>query len=158
MPSNTCFLKLPHFSEIITKEICRAIYKEGLDLQLAHSEPSLHQYLTKKNNNTITTCILANYPIRDLNICQKICLICLKCHNLYIGSTIRPLKEHFNTHVSPFHKHLIRCKNSDNNFSIKIEARVHNVGNIRIKEALLIAKLHPQINSRLELDTEYIIN
>ena len=27
-----------------------------------------------------------------------------------------------------------------------------------IKEALLISKLHPQINSRLELNTENIIN
>ena len=44
------------------------------------------------------------------------------------------------------------------NFSIKIETIVRNVGNLRIKEALLIAKLHPQINSRLELNTEYIIN
>ena len=43
-------------------------------------------------------------------------------------------------------------------FSITIEAMVRNVGNLRIKEALLIAKLHPLINSRLELNTEYIIN
>ena len=65
--SHTCFLKLPHFSEIITKEIRRAIYKEGLNIQLAHSGPLLHQYLTKKNNNTIAICILANCLIRDLN-------------------------------------------------------------------------------------------
>ena len=70
-PSNTCFLKLPRFSEIISKEIRRAIYKEGLDTQLAHSGPSLHQYLMKKNKSTVTTCTLANYPIRDPNICQK---------------------------------------------------------------------------------------
>ena len=87
-------------------------------------------------------------------------LICLKCHNFYIGSKIRPLyiriKEHLNTSATSFHKHLIKCKN--NNFFIKIEAIVHNVGNLRIKEALLKANLHPQINSRLELNTEYIIN
>ena len=75
-PSNACFLKLPHFKEIITKEIItkeirRAIYKEGLDILLAHPEPSLCQYLTKKNNNIVTTCTLANYPIRDPNICHK---------------------------------------------------------------------------------------
>ena len=81
--SNTCFLKLLHFSEIITKEICRAIYKEVLDIQLAHSRLSLCQYLIKKNNNNnVTTCTVANYPLRDPNICQKTytiyCLICLK--------------------------------------------------------------------------------
>ena len=43
-------------------------------------------------------------------------------------------------------------------FSIKIEAKVRNFGNLRIKEALLIAKIHLQINSRLELNTESIIN
>ena len=46
----------------------------------------------------------------------------------------------------------------NNDYSIKREAIVHNVGNLRIKEALLIAKLHPQINSSVELNTEYIIN
>ena len=139
-PSNICFLKLPHFSEIITKEIQRAIYKEGLDIQVSHSGPTLHQYLTKKNNNTIT-CTLANSPIREPNICQKTYtiyrLICLKCHNFYIGSKTRPLplriKEHLNTCASSFHKYLIKCKNNDDNFSIKIEAVVRNVGNLRIK-------------------------
>ena len=63
------------------------------------------------------------------------------------------------THV---HSHSINiylnAKKNDNNFSIKIEAIGRNDGNLRIKEALSIAKLHPQINSRLELNTEYIIN
>ena len=48
----------------------------------------------------------------------------------YIGSTIRDLhiriKEHLNTLVSSFHKHLIKCKNNDN-FPIKIETIVRNV-------------------------------
>ena len=136
----------------------RAIYNEELDIQLVHSGPS--QYLTKKNHNTIATCTLANCPIRDQNICQKSYTIyrsmCLRCRYFYVGSTIRPLhiriKEHLNTRASSFHKHLIKCKNNDNNFSIKTE-----VGNLRIKEAFLIAKLNPQINSRLELNTEDII-
>ena len=108
---------------------------KGLDIQLAQSRPSLHQYLMRKNDNTFTTCTLANYPIQDPNICQKTYtiyyLICLKCHNFYIGSTIRPLhiriKEYLNTHASSFHKHLIKWKN--NNFSIKIET-VSKVGDL----------------------------
>ena len=87
-PSNTCFLKLPHISEIITKEIRRAIYKEGLDIQLTHSGPSRRQYLTKNDINTVTTCTLANCPIRNPNISQKTCtihrIICLKCLNFFI--------------------------------------------------------------------------
>ena len=53
---------------------------------------------------------------------------------------------------------LLNAKNDDNDYPIKIEAIVRNVSNLRIKEPLLIAKLHPQINCRLELNTEYIIN
>ena len=105
----------------------------------------------KKNHNTITTCTLANCPLRDPNRCLKTYtiyrLICLKCHNFCIGRTIRPplhirIKKHLNTRASSFHNYLIKCKSIDN-FSIKIEAIVRNVGDLRIKEALLIAKLHP---------------
>ena len=117
-PSNVCFLKLPHFSEIITKEIRRAIYKEGLDIQLSHPRHSQRQYLTKENNNTVTICTHANCPTRNLNICQKTYtiyrLICLKYHKFSIGSTIRSchikFKEHLNTSASSFHKHLINAK------------------------------------------------
>ena len=60
--------------------------------------------------------------------------------SFYIESTIRPphirVKEHLNARESSFHKHLIKCKNNDNNFSIKIEAIVHNVGNHRINWAI----------------------
>ena len=68
--------------------------------------------------------------------------ICLKCHNFYRVSTIRPLhiriKEHLNTRASPFHKYLIKSKNNDNNFSIKVDTIVRNVGDLRIKEASAI--------------------
>ena len=47
------------------------------------------------------------------------------------------------TRASSFHKHLIKCENNDDNFSIKIEVKVCDDGNLRIKEALWIAKLHP---------------
>ena len=43
-------------------------------------------------------------------------------------------------------------------FSIKIEVAVRIVGNLIIKDVFLIVKLHPLINSRLELNIEYIIN
>ena len=77
-----------------------------------------------------------------------------------IYETFQNMDRHvqFNRCAYSFYKHLIKCKNIDDNFFIEIEAIVHNVSHLRIKEALLIAKLHPQINSRLELNTEYIIN
>ena len=116
-PANTCFRKLPHFREIITKEIRRAIYKEEVDIQMANSGTS-RQYLTNKKKNTVTACTLANCSRRDPNTCQKTysiyCLISLKCHCFYIGITIGPqhirIKEQINTQTSSFHKHLIIYK------------------------------------------------
>ena len=109
-PSNICFLKLPHFSEIIIKEIRKAIYKEELDIQLAHTGLSLHHQM-KKNNITITTCTLANCPIRDPDICQKTYtihhLICLKCHNFYIGNKSDPSTSELKNTSTHAHPHFI---------------------------------------------------
>ena len=67
-PSNTCFLKLPYFSRIITKEIRWAIYKEALDIKLAHPDP----HYTNTKQRKIQYCHnmhLANCPVRYPNIC-----------------------------------------------------------------------------------------
>ena len=53
------------------------------------------------------------------------------------------IKERLYTRASSFHKNLIKRKNNDDNFSIKMEAILRNFGNLGIKEALLTAKLHP---------------
>ena len=87
------------------------------------------------------------YSVFDSNLRVLRCSLILMWRGLII--------EHLNTRASSFHKHLIKCKNNDNYFSIKIKAIVRNVGNLRIKEALSIAKLHPQINCRLESDIRY---
>ena len=103
------------------------MFKFLVDFVNTVSVPSLRQYQTKKNNNTVITCTLANCPIRDSNICQKTCiiycLICLKCHKFYIGSAIRQLhiriKEHPNTCAYLFHKKSIKCKNNDYDVLLK---------------------------------------
>ena len=61
------------------------------------------------------------------------------------------IKEHLKTRASSSHKHLIKCINNDNNFFIKIEVIVRDVGSLGIKEALLIAS-YTQYN-RLQLNT-----
>ena len=96
------------------------------------------QYLIKKNNNTVTTCTLANKRSKYMPKNLYYHLICLKYHNFYIGITIIPLhiriKEHLNIRASSFLKYLIKCKN---NLSIKIETIVYNVGNLRIKRGFI---------------------
>ena len=162
---DTCFLKLPHFNEATTKAITRAIHKENLNIRLAHTGPSIRQYLAKKTHNNNTTCTLANCPIQNQSICHKTYTIyrltCLKCGDFYIGSSIRPLhiriKEHLNARASSFYKHLEKCKNANNKFYVKIEETVRNIGNLRIKESLLISKLQPRINARKELNSDFII-
>jgi len=163
--SNTCFLRLPHFNESITAAIRKAIRKEGLDIQLAHYGPSLRRQLSKNQHKNTNNCTLANCPIRGTDMCHEANVVyrtqCEKCNHFYIGSTTRPLhiriKEHLHTQASTFRKHLIKCNNTERSITVKIEARERNLGNLRIKEALLIAKLHPRINNRTELSAEFII-
>ena len=61
----------------------------------------------------------------------------------YIGVQLDPSISELKNTSTHVYKHLMKCINNDNNLSIKIEAIVRNVDNLRIKEALLIAKLHP---------------
>uniref|UniRef100_A0A0L8GYC4 GIY-YIG domain-containing protein n=1 Tax=Octopus bimaculoides TaxID=37653 RepID=A0A0L8GYC4_OCTBM len=163
-PSNTCFLKIPHFSKRITRSIRRAIRREGLDIQLAHSGPSLRGHLAKKQAKDSSQCTLANCPIRDTDLCQRVNVYriqCNKCNKFYVGSTTRPLhvhiKEHLNTRASSIGKHLDRCQNTDKSITVTIEANERNLGNLRIKEAILIHRLGPQINNGLEVRREAIL-
>ena len=68
----------------------------------------------EKNNNTLTTYILANFPIRYPNVCQKTYtiyrLICLECHNFHIESTIRSLHIEFNNILTHVYLHSMNVK------------------------------------------------
>ena len=130
-PSNTCFLRLPHFSEkiITTAPIRSAIQREGLDIQLAHYGPSLRRQLSKNNYKNSTNCTLANCPIRDTGMCHEVYVVyqlkCSKCNQFYIGSTTRLLhirtKKHLHTRASSFYKHVEMQKHrkahDDKNYS-----------------------------------------
>lgn len=164
--SNTCFLKIPFFNDRISSAIHRAIHHEKLGIQLIHTGTTLRQHLTRKHPpHTLDASSLSNCPIKDTGIC--LCthvfyhLQCAKCNKSYIGSTTRPLhqhiKEHINTRISSFHKHIISCNSTKRNIRVYILASVRNVGNLRIAEALLISKHKPSLNNRLELSSLFIL-
>ena len=67
-------------------------------------------------------------------------------HVMFLNTMRKRIKERLTSSLSSFHKHLCKCKNIDN-LSIKIEEIICNVGNLRIKEVLLIATLHLHINT-----------
>ncbi|XP_052834550.1 uncharacterized protein LOC128251599 [Octopus bimaculoides] len=152
--SNTCFLKIPQFSERITTAIRRAIRK-GLDIQLAHSGPSLRGHLAKKRTRDNNQCTLTNCPIRDTDLCQRVNVVfriqCNKCNKFYVGITTRPLhvriKKHLNTRASHFRKHLDRCRNTGKSITLTIEANERILGSLIIKEAILIHRLGPQLTT-----------
>ena len=76
--------------------------------------------------------------------------------NFYIGSTIRALhhriKEHLTISSSSVFKHLQLCKNNTNSISIEIIGSDPDDANLRLREAMLIKKWHPSLNSREELN------
>ena len=78
-------------------------------------------------------------------------ITCQSCKESYIGSTIRTLhcriKEHLTSDRSSVYSHRQQCRA---NFEYKIIAREKDNIKLRFKEAMLIAKQSPNINSRAE--------
>ena len=86
------------------------------------------------------------------NVVYKI--TCNRCHDTYIGSTIRMTRDRVNEHVtkplSSIYKHLASHGNSENGISVKILVKDNDPVNLRLKEALCIRRKKPKINSKDE--------
>ena len=124
--------------------------REEINVRLTRKIKTLGNILRKKGENN--TCKLKNCAIKDPKLCFRRNAVyevkCDKCHQIYIGSTIRPLhiriREHLNTSRSSIFHHKITCKNKK--FNIKILTTADDEPNLRLKEFIFIRKLKPSIN------------
>ena len=153
------YLKIPFISEQIDRNISKIFQNENLKVRLTHRSHSLRHALPTPNANA--QCKRQQCPIAHTGNCFKqnaICnILCTKCNDFYIGSTIRHLhdriKEHFENSNSSVYKHFITCqyKPKCSKTFISIIAREPDPVNLRLHEAFFIRKLQPTINSRAEL-------
>jgi hypothetical protein len=149
------FFKMPFISDRVNHNIKRIFQKENLNIGLAHKSKTLRSVL-KLKETPLRNCELKDCPVKNINLCfQKNViykLTCPICHKTYIGSTIRPLhirvKEHLTRHISSVFTHLKQC--SSNIIHTEIITHERDQNNIRLREALLIKKYQPEMNSHEE--------
>lgn len=124
-----------------------------------------------QNKKTVKTCSLTHCPIKDDNICLRhhvvYKILCRHCEKFYIGSTIRAFHHRFIEHTrnkeSSVYKHVQQCtniinnnnnrNNIDNMFTAQIIGSDHDEANLRLREAILISNLKPQLNSKMEMES-----
>ena len=118
---------------------------------------TLRHLLNTTATQSTFSCSMSNCPLQNNSLCFRKNVVyqitCDHCQQFYIGSTCRHLhiriKEHYTTNKSSIFQHRTQCKST---FTTKIIANDHDATNLRLREALLIKKLKPKINSRVEME------
>lgn len=138
--SNTRFLKLPQFNNISHPQ------KEKLDIQLTDPRPTLRQHLSRTRRPTNESCTVPNCPINNTDLCYRIYLVyqiqCVICKEFSFSSTVRLLDMHVKEHATTRSLHSINTILTKD-IQIKILVTKRDLGNLRIKDSLLIQKFNP---------------
>jgi hypothetical protein len=110
--------------------------QECLHVRIAHKSSTLRQALTPRK--TTKRCDRNNCPIAHTGHCFTKGVVykitCLKCHKLYIGSTIRHthdrIKEHLSNIKSSVYKHLAQCQTDHIDIKLDIITRNNDPVNL----------------------------
>ena len=157
-PIDYSYFNLPFISDKIDRDINNIFRRENLRVRMTHTSYTLRHAL--KQRTPSMDCRMKSCPINDPSICfrSKIVykIICNECKQFYIGSTIRHFhqraKEHLTNTNSSIHKHRTYTSCSHATFTFTVVASDRDSANLRLREAFFIQKLHPQLNSRDELE------
>ena len=103
--------------------------------------------------------MLSNDLCFKRNVVYKI--VCTKCSESYIGSTIRDLHhrvyEHFRSKESSVAKHMQTCRSAPEDMEVSVIDYEKRKGNLRIREALHIERNKPKINNKEESTIDLIL-
>ena len=148
------YLRLPFLSDFISSRISRIFRKYNLPVRLYHRSNKLRYALKRPHDKkcNLNSCVISSSGLCFITMCVYR-LECETCSATYIGSTIRPLhiriKEHHNSPRSSVYSHTAVCGAG---YKVAVLARESDCTSLRIREALLIRNLCPNINSRQERD------
>ena len=157
--SNTLFFQMPFISDRLNHKIRRIFKQEGFNTIVYNKNRSLRQTLSQNKNNH-SHCSLNACPLADPKLCQRKSVVyqveCTACHKAYLGSTIRQLhqriKEHLSSDQSAVKRHLSTCAASAQ-IAVTVLSHDNDEKNLRLREAILIMDLKPQLNAREEEQT-----
>ena len=149
-----CYFEFPFINDRTHHAVKRIFRASNLPVRVYSKNRTLRNVLQSKRVSK--GCHLRNCPMSN-DLCLRKNTVydmqCQKCQHRYIGSTIRPLhvrvKEHFETPSSSVHKHRSVCGAG---FNISILASDPHINRLRFKEAIIIRRDHPSINSKQECE------
>jgi hypothetical protein len=150
------FFQMPFISDRLNQKVKRIFQQEGINTIVYSKNKNLRHTLTRKHNE-ISTCTLSTCPISDPKLCYRTNVIyqiqCSACKKRYIGSTIRQLhqrtKEHLTSDQSSVKRHLSTC-NPTARIDVKVLSHDNDEKNLRLREAILIMDLKPELNAKDE--------
>ena len=152
------YINLPFLGEGPERRIRRAFAREGIRIRIYRRSTTLQQ-VVRPRQPEIRRCIWPDCPTRAAGNCftnNCVYLVtCSSCGLRYVGSTTRPLHERVREHAvtgrgSAIHEHLTTCGSGSSEVQVRILAREADAVNTRLREAILIKKLRPELNTRTE--------
>ena len=148
------YFRFPFVNDKIQRKVQSIFKKNELPIRVYDKNFTLRNALSNKDDPT--ACKLANCTMNSKLCHTKMCvyqLQCNKCHQNYIGSTVRPLHtrvmEHMRSENSSVFQHKRQC---DHTFAVNVIGKARDSTSLRFKEALLIQQRQPDINAKRESD------
>ena len=151
--NDVTFFHFPFYGDRINNKVNGIFRSVGLPVRAFSRNYTLRNALNKRDE--FKNCSLEGCRINDPKKCfTKNCVylcVCEGCGDRYIGSTARCLhiriREHFKSENSAIFQHRRRCRAE---FTTQVIDRANDVINTRLKEAIVIKRRKPELNSRSE--------
>ena len=157
-PKNQFYFQIPFISDSVNNQLKRIFRGVNLPVRISHRSFTLRMALNQRHRHDNIKCDLRSCQLNN-NLCLRTNVIyqikCNSCSKIYIGSTIRSLhvrlKEHLTRKESSVFRHKQLCSPKDIfPFEISILASDNDNINLRLREAMYIKKLRPDLNNREE--------
>ena len=149
-------LQLPFISEAVDRRLNHVFKKYCLPVRVVHRSRTLRSAVQPSPLDAIK-CTMKKCSIKHTGLCHRSNVVyearCINCNSTYIGSTQRYLhlrvREHYLDKNSSVHKHIKTCPTEG--FKFKIASTARDGTELALKEALIIQKRKPNLNSREEI-------
>ena len=154
------YLDLPYLGEAAERRIIKAFHREDINARVYRRSTTLLD-VVRPRKQEIRQCTWTPCPTREAASCfVRNCvyqITCSPCGQRYIVSTTRPLHERVREHVetgrgSAIHEHLVACGGGAAKIQVRILAREKDEVGTRLREAITIKRLRPELNTRYESD------
>ena len=156
----THYIDLPFLGEAAERKIRRTFQREDINIRIYRRSNTILD-VVRHRQPKIRKCTWTACPTKDAAKCfVRTCVYgftCIRCGQLYIGSMTRPLHKRIREHTtqgrdSIIDGHLTSCGGGAANVKVRVIAKEKDEVNTKLREAILIKKRRPQLNTKEDND------